>query len=99
MRWITSLLWLFAASAAAQSTDGLYRLVKRRLPDHVDLFRFDLRNFTSGKNEYDQFVVRTAPNGTILVEGNTISALSSGYVIRTDPTLNANRHQTPSLLG
>lgn len=84
MKWINSLLWLVAASAAAQSTEGLYNLVKRRLPNHVDDFRFDLKNYTASKNGYDQFEVRTASNGTVLVEGNTVSALSSGYVIRAN---------------
>lgn len=97
MRWTTSLLWLIAALATAQSTDGLYKLIKRRLPNHVDLFQFELKNYTGGENEYDQFVVRTTPNGTVLVEGNTLSALSSGYVIQLGPRSKANRYQSSSL--
>lgn len=82
MQWIKSLFCLlfFTASAPAQSTDGIYSLVERRLPNHVDHFGFviDKSNLT-GTEGYDQFVVSSAPNGSILVKGNSISALSSGY--------------------
>lgn len=78
MRWTKSLLWYFAASAVAQSTDGLYSLVKRRLPKHVDQFRFLVNSDPTDTGGYDQFTVRTAPNGTVLIEGSSISALSSG---------------------
>jgi len=79
MRWIKSFLWLCLASAAAQSTEGLYSLVKRRLPNHVDQFRFTLDADFVDSDGYDQFVVQSEHNGTILVRGNSISALSSGY--------------------
>lgn len=79
MRWINSLLWSCVATAAAQSTDGLYGLIKRRLPNHVDRFRFTLDGQFGNSDGYDQFVVQSADNGTVLVHGNSISALSSGY--------------------
>lgn len=78
MRWIHSLLWFWAVSTVAQSTEGLYNLVQRRLPNHIDKFQFELTNYTSAKDRYDEFLVQTTPNGTVLVQGNTISALSSG---------------------
>ncbi|KAJ5981184.1 hypothetical protein N7499_001803 [Penicillium canescens] len=79
MRWSQSLLWLCAASTvAAQSTEGIYNLVQRRLPNHADSFRFTLVNATQAANSYDQYVVSTAANGTVLVQGSSLSALSSG---------------------
>jgi len=95
MKWINPLLWLFAASIVrAQSIDGIYNLLKRRIPDHVDSFRFTLDpQFTNGEG-YDHFVVQSATNGTILVHGNTLSALLTGYVI-SKPFINfaiPNKH-------
>ncbi|KAJ5153536.1 uncharacterized protein N7482_010014 [Penicillium canariense] len=81
MRLLALLLWLCVASSLARilSTKGLYGLVRRRLPNHVDHFHFtiDYSNIT-GADGYDQFMVQSAPNGTILVKGNSVSALSSG---------------------
>lgn len=83
MLWTKLLIGLFAASGAAQSTDGLYDLVKRRLPNHVDNFRFSLvSNITGSNGGYDQFIVQDAPNGTVMVQGTSLSALSSGYVVK-----------------
>ncbi|KAJ5120246.1 hypothetical protein N7448_010915 [Penicillium atrosanguineum] len=78
MHWIKSLLWSGVATAAAQPTDGLYSLVKRRLPDHFDQFRFNLDANFGDNDGYDQFRVQSADNGTVLLHGNSISALSSG---------------------
>ncbi|KAJ5197744.1 uncharacterized protein N7498_006861 [Penicillium cinerascens] len=79
MRWIKSLLWFFVASAVARSTEGLYSLVKRRLPNHSDQFRFNLDADFGNSDGYDQYIVQSADNGTVLVHGNSLSALSSGY--------------------
>lgn len=82
MQWLNALLCLllFPASAPAQSTGGLYSLVKRRLPNHVDHFHFTIDNSNlTGTEGYDQFVVSNEPDGSILVKGNSVSALSSGY--------------------
>ncbi|KAJ5396423.1 hypothetical protein N7509_004536 [Penicillium cosmopolitanum] len=78
MRWAGLFCWCGAASAVAQSTDGMYSLVKRRLPEHVDQFRFSISSNLTDNGGYDQFTVKTAHNGTVLVEGSSISALSSG---------------------
>ena len=81
MRWFKSLLWLSAASTvAAQSTEGISDLLHRRLPKHADNFRFTLVNTTQANNTHDKYVVSTAANGTVLVQGTSLSALSSGYV-------------------
>lgn len=78
MVWVKALLLgLCASTTFAQSLDGIYDLVRRRMPKHVDSFRFSLMDFNSTNN--DQFVVSTAANGTILVQGNSLSALSYGY--------------------
>ncbi len=90
MQWVQSLLWLllFATLGPAQSTDGLYNLVKRRMPNHADHFHFtiDTSNLT-GTEGYDQFEVSNAPDGKILIKGNTISALSSGYFVYDSSSL------------
>lgn len=80
MRWSQSLLWLVSASTVvAQSTEGIYNLVKRRLPNHADDIRFELTNSTQVNDSYDQYVVSTVDDGTLLVQGSSLSALSSGY--------------------
>lgn len=77
MVWVKALLLgLYASTTFAQSLDGIYDLVRRRMPDHADNFRFSLVDFNSTN---DQFVVSTAANGTILVQGNSLSALAYGY--------------------
>jgi hypothetical protein len=82
MRWFQSLLWLSAASSVvAQSTQGIYNLVQRRLPNHADSFQFSLVNVTQSNSTYDRYTVSTAPNGKVLVQGNTLSALSTGYAV------------------
>ncbi|KAJ5593927.1 uncharacterized protein N7459_000135 [Penicillium hispanicum] len=79
MRWTKTLLWLCTASAAAsQATNGIYNLLKRRIPEHVDSFSFTLDpSFTSGEG-YDHFIVQNASNGTIHVHGSSLSALLTG---------------------
>lgn len=83
MHWLNTglVVCLLAGSSLAQSLDGIYGLVQRRIPAHADSFRFSLvaANTTSGQS-HDQYVVSTLKNGTVLVEGNTLSALSSGCV-------------------
>ncbi|KAJ5621454.1 hypothetical protein N7528_006237 [Penicillium herquei] len=81
MLWKKLLAGLLITSgvAAAQSTDGLYSLVKRRLPNHVGDFQFNLvSNITGGDDGYDEFMVQSSSNGTIVVQGTSLSALSSG---------------------
>lgn len=76
MRWTQSLFWLGVTTAIAQSTDGISKLVNRRLPEHIDNFRFTINsNLTDA---HDAYIVKGVPNGTILVEGNSLSALSTG---------------------
>ena len=80
MRWINLLLGLLATSAAgAQSTDGVYNLVKRRLPNHANNFRFSLTSDLPDSNGYDKFTVQSVANGTVMIQGTSLSALSSGY--------------------
>lgn len=74
------------ASAQSSSTQGIVDLVKRRLPNHVDNFSFSLINSTTGasfssnstKLQNDEYTVSTTRNGTVVVQGNSLSALSSG---------------------
>ena len=71
-----------AASVADVSTDGVAALVQRRLPQHADAFEFTLVNIsTSTTRENDSYTVTSTVGGKIVVEGNTVSALLSGYVI------------------
>lgn len=78
MWWTLLFVWGCATWTVAQSTEGLYRLVQRRLPNHVDRFHFSINSSLNLNSGYDQFSVHTSPNGTVLVEGSSISALSSG---------------------
>lgn len=86
MKWSRLLVGFFAASGAiAHPTDALYDLVKRRLPSHVDEFHFSLVPNTTAAEGYDHFKVQTTQNGTVLVQGSSISALSSGYATFPQP--------------
>lgn len=87
MRGLVLLLVGFSASAALSlSTDGMYSLVKRRLPQHEGSFEFALVNETEkNATANDQYVVSSTPEGKILVEGNSLSALSSGLVLSVIP--------------
>jgi alpha-N-acetylglucosaminidase len=81
MHWIKSLLWFCTATVSARSTQptqGISDLVKRRLPNHLHNFQFTLDAFHDTDNKYDSYVVSSGSNGTILVKGNSLSALSSG---------------------
>jgi alpha-N-acetylglucosaminidase len=81
MHWFKSLLWLYVATANARSnpsTQGIYDLLKRRLPNHLDNFQFTLDSSHDADNKYDTYIVSSGSSGTILIRGNSLSALSSG---------------------
>lgn len=69
-------------AAATPSTQGLYGLVKRRLPSHCDAFVFTLASPTTLTNstelELDEYTVSTSANGSIAIKGNSLSALATG---------------------
>lgn len=66
--------------AQCPNVAGIKNLVKRRLPDHVHDFTFILTNTSASDNSsvHDVYTVFTPTNGTVLVQGNTLSALSTG---------------------
>lgn len=73
------LLPLLSLCAWAQqpSTEGIYNLVQRLLPHHVESFDFSLvgeKNATVN----DVYTVSSVTDGKILVEGNSVSALAVG---------------------
>ena len=78
------LIWIIFAVAvpAAQSTDGILNLVKRRLPNNVDDFEFRLLENNAvpltAKPTNDEYSVSSTPDGKIMVEGNSLIALASG---------------------
>lgn len=78
MLFSSALIWLIGATVAvsAQLTLGIVDLVKRRLPNHVDDFEFRLLGNQSTTSN-DAYSVSSV-DGKILVEGNSLSALSSG---------------------
>lgn len=84
MNLLALLLWASAALASiTASTDGVRNLVKRRLPDHIDDFKFRLTGDTveypiTGQPPIDNYVVSSTTDGKILVEGNSPIALASG---------------------
>lgn len=70
-----------AMAAANVSTTGVEALVRRRLPQHDEAFQFELVNVsTAASRGNDTYVVSSTTDGKILVEGNTLSALLSGYI-------------------
>jgi len=70
-----------AAVSAGLSTSGVEALVERRLPQHASSFQFKLVNLSTAAN--DSYVVSNIDDGKILVQGNTLSALLSGYVLNS----------------
>ena len=75
--WITYLIF----GTVAQSTQGILDLVQRRLPDHVDDFEFRLLASGTGNSSRpvnDNYVISSTTDAKILVQGNSLSALSSG---------------------
>ncbi|CAO2647564.1 Nn.00g084860.m01.CDS01 [Neocucurbitaria sp. VM-36] len=83
---VTGITYLFSsllAIAAAISTQGLYDLVERRLPGRSDDFVFILNDTAASSNSSskpanDEYLVSTLHNGSIAIEGNSLSALASG---------------------
>lgn len=83
MMWCTKTLYLAAlvGTGLAQSTQGIYNLLGRLMPLHADSFELSLvDSINNNATGYDQYVVSPTSSGKILVEGTTLSALSSGSV-------------------
>jgi alpha-N-acetylglucosaminidase len=83
MRLLRTVICLAAAvgtvvGITAPSTAGIEALVQRRLPRHVHSWEFSIVNASVPGQGNDTYTVSSTKNGTILVEGNTISALSMG---------------------
>ncbi|KAJ5511449.1 hypothetical protein N7453_003552 [Penicillium expansum] len=78
-----SLLWL-SAITVSQSIEGISNLVTRLL-DHVNNFHFTLDTNPTG--DYDSYVMTNGLNRTISVKGTSLSALSSGRVLRKSEIL------------
>lgn len=78
--WLTKALSLalLVGSGLAQSTQGIYDLLQRRMPLHAHSFKFSLVESVGNATGYDQYAVSSMSHGRILVEGTTLSALSSG---------------------
>lgn len=79
---LLSLLALVWSIAATTSTQGLHDLVKRRLPSHCDDFDFILNDKPAPANftefEDDEYAISTSANGSISIQGNSLSALATG---------------------
>jgi alpha-N-acetylglucosaminidase len=83
---------LFVGSASAEYAQGIYDLVRRRMPQHADSFQFSLLDTVQNPPDHtdqvtDQYIISTPQNGTVLIEGNSLSALSYGYVYTRVPRL------------
>lgn len=74
LTWLTAL----PVFALAQSTQGIEDLVKRRLPNYFDDFDFRFLEGQSASSASDAYKISSAADGKVLVEGNSLSALSSG---------------------
>lgn len=80
-----SLFWTWTSclilGVASQSTQGIVDLVQRRLPDHVDDFKFQLLGEAKGNSTNpvnDKYIVSSTTDGKVLIEGNSLIALASG---------------------
>jgi alpha-N-acetylglucosaminidase len=78
---LSCLLASLLSVAATLSTQGLYDLLERRLPGHSDDFVFvltDTAHFNSSDPANDKYSISTHYNGSIAIQGNSLSALASG---------------------
>ena len=82
---VLSIFTAFAGLCTAQSTAGIYALVQRRLPNHVDKFTFSLTNSpisnlnsTITNRPNDEYTVSNGHDGRIYISGNSNIALASG---------------------
>jgi alpha-N-acetylglucosaminidase len=79
MWWTKALLCtVLAGTGLAQSTQGIYNLLQRRMPSHAHSFELSLVESIGNATAYDQYEVSSNSEGKILVRGTTLSALSSG---------------------
>ncbi|RFU26740.1 hypothetical protein B7463_g9605, partial [Scytalidium lignicola] len=80
MMWWTKALCLvvLAGTGLTESTQGIYNLLQRQMPLHANSFELSLVKSVGGVTGYDQYEISSTHNGKILVEGTTLSALSSG---------------------
>lgn len=82
--FFSSTILIVFATATEKSVQGLIKLLGRRLPAHVDDFEFQIQgNHTLGETN-DEYVVSQTVAGKILIEGNSLSGIASGYVTQID---------------
>lgn len=76
-----SLFTLVVHAAQDHSTEGITRLLERRLPNHVDDFEFSLTDPVRTPDNWtnDEFTV-TSSEGKIHIQGNSLSGITQGYV-------------------
>lgn len=78
---VLGLITLPWAILAADSTQGLYDLVRRRLPSHCEDFVFVLDGTATSSNpadlSNDEYTISTS-NGSIAIQGTSLSALATG---------------------
>ena len=76
---LTAVITALTSVVTAQSTDGLYNLVSRRLPNLAGSFVFIIDSPTDPfQLQNDHYTVSTNILGQIQVEGSSLSALSKG---------------------
>ena len=76
---LTAFAAVIAVSAqSAPSTAGIEALLNRRFAKHAGNIQFEIINSTTQNGVYDQYSVSSISNGTILVQGNTLSGLATG---------------------
>lgn len=79
---------------SCSNLQGLYDLVERRLPQHCGSFQFTLTqssNYSNASTVYDSYTIANGQNGSISIRGQSLSAISYGYVmLEAKPEINAN---------
>lgn len=71
---LSALLVCFGITAYASDTDAAMALIKRILPAHAEQFRVE----RLPAKEYDYFRLRTAPDGKIVIGGNSANSMAVG---------------------
>ncbi|KLJ13300.1 hypothetical protein EMPG_09412 [Blastomyces silverae] len=71
---------IFVEAADRHTTDGITRFLERRLPNHVNDFKFSLVGPLRTSDDWtnDKYTVFTGSNGKINVQANSLSGLFQG---------------------
>lgn len=61
-----------------ESTDGIYELIKRRMPLHTECFELQLVDDCANITGFDKYMLSSTSSGKIRVSGTSLAALLYG---------------------